>query len=167
MTFAALLDALYATGIATDIRENEYAFPCIESVHVLAITLVVGSIAMIDLRLLGWASRDRAVSRLSADVLPVTWGAFGVAAISGLLLFASNAPKYFDNSYFRAKLVLLALAGANMLVFQFGANRDHATWDAAAVTPRAARLAAALSLVLWTLVVAAGRWIGFTMLAGY
>ena len=167
MTLGALLEALYATGFATGIRENEYAFPWIETVHVLAITLVVGSIAVVDLRLLGWASRDRTVSRLSADVLPVTWIAFGVAAVSGFLLFASNAPKYLDNPYFRGKLVLLVLAGLNMLVFQFGARRALATWDAAAVTPRAAQLAAAVSLVIWTLVVGAGRWIGFTMLAGY
>jgi hypothetical protein len=167
MTVATLLEALYATGVATQIRENELAFPCIESVHVLALTLVVGSIAMVDLRLLGWASRDRAVSRLSADVLPVTWAAFGVAAVSGFLLFASNAPKYADNPYFRGKLVLLALAGINMLVFQLGARRGLGAWDNAAATPRAARVAAALSLLIWTLVVAAGRWIGFTMLAGY
>ena len=167
MTIGTLLDALYATGVATQIRENEFAFPCIESVHVLALTLVVGSIAMVDLRLLGWASRDRPVSRLSADVLPVTWVAFGVAALSGFLLFASNAPKYADNAYFRGKLVLLALVGLNMLVFQLLTRRGLGAWDRAAVPPRAARAAAALSLLLWTLIVAAGRWIGFTMLAGY
>ena len=167
MTIGTLLDALYATGVATQIRENEFAFPCIESVHVLALTLVVGSIAMVDLRLLGWASRDRPVSRLSADVLPVTWVAFGVAALSGFLLFASNAPKYADNAYFRGKLVLLALVGLNMLVFQLLTRRGLGAWDRAAVPPRVARAAAALSLLLWTLIVAAGRWIGFTMLAGY
>jgi hypothetical protein len=167
MTLESLLQSLYATGLAAQIRENEFAFPCIESVHVLAITLVVGSIAVLDLRLLGWASRDRLVSRLSAEVLPVTWSAFGVAVLSGSLLFASNAPKYLENPFFRGKLVLLALAGLNMLLFQLVVGRDLATWDGAAVPPRAARIAAALSLTLWTLVVAAGRWIGFTMLAGY
>jgi hypothetical protein len=167
MTIDTLLEALYATGLAAQIRENELAFPCIESVHVLAVALVVGSIAVVDLRLLGWASRDRPVSRLSADVLPVTWAAFGVAAVSGFLLFASNAPKYLENPYFRGKLALLALAGLNMLVFQLVVERDLPAWDAGRPTPRAARLAAALSLVLWTLVVACGRWIGFTMLAGY
>ena len=167
MTIATLLDALYATGLAAEIRENEFAFPAIETVHVLAITLVVGSIAVLDLRLLGWASRDRPVTRLSADVLPVTWTAFACALLSGSLLFASNAPKYLDNPYFRAKLVLLALAGINMLVYQFVVCRDLPAWDAGAVAPRGARLAAALSLVFWTGVVACGRWIGFTMLAGY
>jgi hypothetical protein len=167
MTIESLLQSLYATGLAAQIRENEFAFPCIETVHVLAITLVVGSIAVLDLRLLGWASRDRAVSRLSAEVLPVTWSAFAVAVLSGSLMFASNAPKYLDNPFFRTKLALLALAGLNMLVFQFVVGRSLAAWDGAAVPPRAARIAGGLSLTLWTLVVAAGRWIGFTMLAGY
>jgi hypothetical protein len=167
MTIDTLLQALYETPLAAQIRENEFAFPCIESAHVLAITLVVGSIAIVDLRLLGLTSRDRRVSRLSAEVLPVTWAAFAVAAVTGLLLFSSNAPKYLENPYFRGKLVLLALAGLNMLVFQFVGQRDLATWDGAAVPPARARIAAALSLVLWALVVACGRWIGFTMLAGY
>lgn len=167
MTIDTVLQALYDTGLAAQIRENEFAFPWIESVHVLAITLVVGSIAILDLRLLGWASRDRAVTRLSADVLPVTWAAFGVAVLSGSLLFASNAPKYLENPYFRAKLVLLVLAGLNMLMFQLLVRRNLAGWDAGRPTPAAARVAAALSLVLWTCVVACGRWIGFTMLAGY
>jgi len=167
MTIHTLLEALYATELAVQIRESEFAFPCIESVHVLAIAVVVGSVAVVDLRLLGWASRDRPVSRLSADVLPVTWTAFGVAALSGFLLFASNAPKYLENPYFRGKLVLLGLAGLNMLVFHLLVGRDRAAWDAGRPTPRAARFAATLSLVLWTLVVACGRWIGFTMLAGY
>jgi len=167
MTLDSLLQALYATGLATQIRENEVAFPWIETVHVLAVTLVFGSISVLDLRLLGWASRDRAVTRLAADVLPVTWAAFGFAVLSGSLLFASNAPKYLENQFFRAKLVLLALAGLNMLAFQLVVRRDLPAWDAAGPTPRAAQLAAALSLVIWTLVIACGRWIGFTMLAGY
>jgi uncharacterized membrane protein len=167
MTLASFLDALYETRLADQIRENEFAFPSIETVHVLAISLVVGSIAVLDVRLLGWASRERRVSQLSAEVLPITWTAFAIGVASGALLFASNAPKYAANPYFRAKLVLIVLAGINMLVFQRVTRRNLAAWDAAAATPRAARVAAAISLIVWTLVVAAGRWIGFTMLAGY
>src|SRR5471032_1314133 len=71
-----VLGWLQATAVATTISENEIIFPWIESVHVLAIVLVVGTISIVDLRLLGVASRDRTVSRLMADVLPFTWGAF-------------------------------------------------------------------------------------------
>src|SRR5689334_3078635 len=110
---------LYDSGIGTAIRESGSLFPWIESVHVLSITLVVGSIAVVDLRLLGIASKGRAISRLSDEVLPLTWVALVVAAITGTLLFVSNAVKYSHNPFFIAKMCLLVLAGLNMVVFQF------------------------------------------------
>ena len=82
---------VYDLPIADHIRANEMAFPWLESVHVLAITLVLGSIAVADLRLLGIASVKRPVSQLLHEVLPVTWVAFAVALISGLIMFSSNA----------------------------------------------------------------------------
>lgn len=157
---------LYASGIAEYVRENESAFPWIESVHVLAITIVVGSIAIVDLRLLGYASRDRPVAALTDDVLPCTWTAFLAAVVSGALLFASNAPNYAHNPYFRAKLLLLLLAGLNMAWFQAWAAPALRTQAPGQAPPWPARLAGALSLLLWIGVVAAGRWIGFTMLGG-
>jgi hypothetical protein len=160
------LDWLYQTGMAQYIRENELAFPWIESVHVLAITLVVGSIAIVDLRLLGLASRDRPISGLTRDVLPCTWAAFAIAAVSGLLLFSSNATNYAHNPYFQSKLVLLALAGANMTWFQRWSGRHLRFSEAARALPWQTRVAGGVSLLLWIGVVAAGRWIGFTMLAG-
>jgi hypothetical protein len=166
MILDALLQQMYEAPLARLIRENELAFPWIETAHVLAIVTVVGSISIIDLRLLGWASRERSVSRLTREVLPVTWTAFVLAAASGFLLFISNAPTYSHNAYFRAKLVLLVLAGLNMLSFHAFTFRGVQRWDTSA-TPRAARIAGACSLTLWALVVVAGRWIGFTMLAGF
>lgn len=162
-----LFEVLYRTGVAQLIRENDLAFPIVETLHVLAIALVVGSIAVVDLRLLGIASRDRPYGEVARDVLPVTWLAFGVAVVSGILMFVSNAPTYAHNPYFQAKLVCLALAGLNMAIFQSFTGRDSRPWEQTLPTPVAARAAAALSLLLWTLIVTAGRWIGFTMLAGY
>ena len=68
-----VLKWLEATALATEIRENELLFPSVESFHVLAITAVVGLISIVDLRLLGFASMDRAADRLTRDVLPLTW----------------------------------------------------------------------------------------------
>ena len=110
--------------------------------------------------------RGRALFQ-SADVLPLTWGAFVVATVSGFLMFMSNAPAYSHNRYFCAKLLLLLLAGLNMALFQSYVSRDQDAWDTSLPTPRSARLAAGCSLLLWILVIATGRWIGFTMLAGY
>jgi hypothetical protein len=159
------LEWLYATGWAQGIRENEYAFPWIECVHVLAITLVVGSISVVDLRLLGLASRDRPVRRVLRDVLPITWAAFGVAVCSGFLLFASNAPAYARNPFLLVKFSLLLLAGLNMAVFHLWAHRSLQQWENSPLPPLRAKLAGAVSLLVWIGVVTAGRWIGFTMLS--
>ena len=158
------LEWLHTTSIASAIAENEILFPWIESVHVLAIVLVVGTISIVDLRLLGIASRDRGVRRLMGEVIPYTWGAFAVAAFTGSLLFSSDAVHYAHNFFFRGKLALLALAGLNMAVFHFIGVRDIARWDTrTGPTPIAAKAAATISLLIWIAVVAFGREIGFTM----
>ncbi len=161
----SFLEWLYATGWANAIRENEVAFPWIECVHVLAITLVVGSISVVDLRLLGVAWRDRPVQRVLRDVLPLTWAAFAMAVASGFLMFASNAPAYARNPYLQAKMALLVLAGLNMASFHWWARRSLQTWGNTPRPPWRARLAGAISLLCWLGVVAVARWIGFTMLA--
>ena len=158
-----ILDWLYATGWATAIRESEFAFPWIECLHVLAITLVVGSISVVDLRLLGLAWRDRSVRRLLHDVLPVTWAAFGLAVTSGFLLFSSNAPAYARNPFLQMKFGLLFVAGVNMALFHLWAHRSMKQWEALSRPPLRAKLAGAVSLLCWVGVVTAGRWIGFTM----
>lgn len=164
MDIDGALGWLEATTVASAIGENEILFPWIESVHVLAIVLVFGTISIVDLRLLGLASLDLPVRRVMGDVIPYTWGAFTVAAITGSLMFASDAVHYAHNRLFQAKLVLLALAGLNMSLFHLIGVRDIEHWDPkAGSTPKAARIAAAFSLLLWIGVVALGRGIGFTM----
>jgi hypothetical protein len=152
--------------LADNIRENDVLFPLIESVHVLAICLVVGSILVVDLRLLGLASVHRSVSRISNGILPLTWSAFAVAVASGSLLFISNATKYLANGFFDAKLVLIGAAGLNMAIFHLLSARDLPRWEKQTRLPLAARLAGAISILLWISVVACGRWIGFTMRVG-
>jgi hypothetical protein len=154
---------LYDTPWADAIRANELLFPWFESLHVLAITLVLGSIAIVDLRLLGVASRNRPVTRLIREVLPVTWSAFAVAVLTGGTLFASNAVNYSHNFPFQMKMLLMLLAGLNMLVFHFVTYRSVADWDEAGRTPFAARFAGGFSITVWLAIVAFGRWIGFTI----
>ncbi len=135
-----LLRGMKETGFATAIRENGSLFPWIEAVHVLAITIVIGSIGLLELRLIGLTSLNRSVSRVLKDVLPITWSAFAVAVTSGFLLFASNAPTYASNTFFLSKLVLLAAAGVNAFAFHAFVERSIAKWDTAARTPIPARL---------------------------
>lgn len=160
---ASVLQRLENTSFATAIREGSVLFPWIECVHVLALTLVIGSIAVVDLRLIGLTSRDRGVADITAAVLPVTWTAFVCAVITGVLMFSSNATTYGSNLYFQAKMALIALAGLNMGVYHLAINRGVEHWRTAEATPTRARVVGAVSLCLWLAIVAAGRWIGFTI----
>ena len=164
MSLLELMKAIRATPIGTVIAENAFLFPVIECVHVLAITFVVGTILMVDLRLLNVAARHRNVSVMEHEILPYTWAAFVLAAITGALLFTSNAPKYYVNWFFRIKFVFMACAAINMLVLHFVTSKDIKAWEGAGIEPpAAAKLAGALSLFFWLLVIIFGRWIGFTL----
>jgi hypothetical protein len=160
-----LLQSLQDSAVGTAIREQTSLFPWIECVHVLALTLVIGSIAIVDLRLMGLTSRDRGVVQTTALALPVTWSAFVVAAITGGLLFSSNATVYAHNNYFLAKMMLIVLAGINMSAYHLFLGRSAGDWHTAAMTPWRARIVGGLSLCLWVAIAACGRWIGFTVSA--
>jgi hypothetical protein len=161
MTLRDACQWLQDLSFPTEIRESDWLFPTIETVHVLALVLVVGSILMVDLRLLGLAGRARSVRSVIAERLPLTWTAFAVAATAGSLLFSSKAVTYYDDFPFRLKMICLVLAGLNMACFHAFSYRRVADWDHAA-PPFPARLAGGLSLLLWVTIVGAGRWIGFT-----
>ena len=159
----SLLQSVQDTSIASAIREGDYLFPWIECVHVLALALVIGSIAMVDLRLLGLRSRARGVLEMTAEVLPIIWTAFVFALISGGLMFASNAVVYAHNAFFQSKMALLGLAGLNMLGYHLVVGRSASSWQSGASIPLIARLVGGASLVLWIAIAACGRWIGFTI----
>jgi hypothetical protein len=152
---------LESTAPAIAISESTWLFPGIESVHVLAITLVVGSITMVDLRLLDVNLRDRPVGELIDEILPWTWTSFAVAVCTGALLFSSNATHYWGTVPFRLKMLLLVLAGVNMTVFHATTLRSVEVWGRQPQTPRAAKISGGVSLSLWIGVIALGRWIGF------
>ncbi len=155
------LTRLQDLNLPTQIRESVWMFPTIETVHVFALVLVVGSIMTVDLRLLGLTNKERPFSQVAAEMLPWTWAAFGVAALAGMLMFSSKALTYYANIPFRLKMVCLLLAGINMVMFHWLGVRRLATWDHQQ-PPWSAKLAGGASLLLWTTIVAAGRWIGFT-----
>jgi hypothetical protein len=156
-----ILKAIESWPISETIAESGWMFPTIETLHVIGVVTVVGTISMVDLRLLGWASVNRSVRELSDELLPYTWGAFALALLSGGLMFISKANSYFNNVPFRIKLCLLALAGLNMLVFHVVTYRRVSAWDRTLPPPPPARVAGGLSLGFWILVVFFGRWIAF------
>jgi hypothetical protein len=163
MDVHGLLGWLQDTPLAVTVRENGYLFPWVECAHVIALSLVVGSIAIVDLRLLGVASLGRPLSAVLKQILPLTWTAFGFALLTGGTLFVSDAVAYFDDLPFRLKFVAMAIAGVNMLVFHFVTCRNISEWSSSPRTPPAAKVAGGLSMLLWICVVGFGRWIGFTV----
>jgi hypothetical protein len=162
-----LLEALWrivrSWPLAQFISESSWAFPTLEIVHVIAITTVLGTVAVMDLRLLGLASTGSKVSEVEHDTLRWTWGAFVLAFITGGLLFTSKAPDYAVNPFFNGKMALILLAGVNMAVFHVFTWRDVSGWDVGSPPPRAAKIAGAISLGLWIVVVFLARVVGFTL----
>jgi hypothetical protein len=161
MSLEQTLTRLQDLSFPTQIRESDWLFPTIETVHVFALVLVVGTIMTVDLRLLGFANKERPFSQVAAEMLPWTWAAFATAALAGMLMFSSKALTYYSNIPFRLKMVCLLLAGLNMATFHWLGTRHLEVWDRGR-PPRAAKLAGGASLLLWTTIVAAGRWVGFT-----
>jgi hypothetical protein len=152
------MEWLQNTPLAVSVSEDW--FPWVESLHVLCLALVAGSIFLVDTRLLGLTSRNLRFTYLSERLLPWTWTAFIGAALTGGAMFIAGATNYAHNAPFLIKMCLLVLAGINMLYFQFVTFRSVQSWDTGRPIP-AARAAGAISLTLWCLVIGFGRWIGF------
>jgi len=163
MILPSLWQAIEASPFSVYIAESTWAFPTIETIHVIALVTVVGTIMIMDLRLVGVASRDTAVTLMSRDTLPWTWGAFVLAAITGSLLFASKATSYMNNPYFLLKMGCMALAGINMAAFHTTVWKTVTQWDSDCAIPTAGKVAGFLSLFFWFLVIFFGRAIGFTL----
>src|SRR6202030_1572056 len=162
MDITAFLKSLEASGLATRIGDALWLFPLIESTHVIGLSLVFGTILIIDLRLLGIASTHRSFKQMASDILKWTWAAFALTALTGSLMFLTNARVYYHNFYFRTKMLLLVLSCINMLVFERTAGRTIHGWDKAPSAPPVGKAVAALSLAMWISIIFMGRLIGFT-----
>jgi hypothetical protein len=145
---------LTTTPWARAMNGPEWAFPAVESLHFIGFALSVGTIAIVDLRLLGMAMRLQSASELAADLHIWTRTGLAVMLISGPLMFSADAINYHHNPAFQFKMVCLSLA----LFFHFSVHRLAIRTSA---PPLLAKLAGVISLSLWTCVVAGGRMIAF------
>jgi hypothetical protein len=155
-----ILTAIEDWPLGMAVNESAFWFPFVESVHVLSFAFMVGSIFFVDVRLLGFLGKGNPV-RQASRILPFTWLAFVVAVISGSLMFAPAASRYFYNPALQWKFILMFFAGINMLVFHFGVWRSVGTWDYGVPTPRAAKIAGVISMIAWIGVVVTGRIVPF------
>ena len=152
---------LEQTSVGSAVRESLWLFPAIETVHLLGMAALVGTVMVFDLRLLGWLMRRKRVSDIAGSLLPWTWVGFALQVVTGVLLFSSEAVKVGANPAFRLKMLLLMLAGVHALIFHWTVYRKVATWDDSTVVPLGAKIAGFTSILLWVGIVAAGRFIGF------
>lgn len=135
-------------------------FPFLESIHVISAAMVVGSILFVDLRLLGLAAKKYPITVLSKELVPWSLAAFIVATITGLGMFITRAASHVVNPAFQWKMGLLLLAGLNMLYFHYRVYNTVSHWDHNIATPPRVKFIGALSLLLWSGVMLAGRWVG-------
>jgi hypothetical protein len=149
------------TAVGSTIRQSLWLFPAIETVHLLGMAALVGTITVLDLRLLGWAMPQRRVSEVVARLLPWAWLGFGVQVVTGVLLFSSEAVKIYGNPAFRLKMLLLLLAGIQALIFQTVVSRKLPAWDDRPALPIMEKVMGMISILLWVAIVTAGRFIGF------
>ena len=157
----ALCRWLELTMVGAGVRESLWLFPVIETLHLLGMAALVGTIAVFDFRLLGWMLPGQRVSELARRLLPWSWAGFAVQVVTGALLFTSEAVKVYSNPAFRLKMLLILLAGVHALIFHGTIYRGVATGDDSAVLPWRAKVAGFVSILLWIGIVAAGRFIGF------
>jgi hypothetical protein len=149
---------LQGTRVGTYMREDLYIFPIVEALHILCgnVPLVV-STSSLSGRLLGWGLTDVPVSKVAKMTLPWAWFGFTLQFITGTLLFSSAAAQYAATRTFYIKMLMIAVAGLNALIFQQTVYRRVATWDTARVPPFAARFAGMFSILLWFSVLVMGR----------
>jgi hypothetical protein len=152
---------LEQTSVGAGVRESLWLFPAIETLHLLGMAVLVGSVAVFDLRLLGWMMRRERVSVLAGRLLPWSWAGFAVQVVTGALLFTSEAVKVYGNPAFRVKMLLLFLAGVHALIFHWTVYRDVSSWEDSGILPAGAQVAGFISILLWVGIVTAGRFIGF------
>lgn len=149
-----------ALAVAKAMREWLWLYPSVEIVHITGFVLLVGSIAMFDLRVLG-LSKQVPVRALARHLLPWSLAALVLIVPTGLLMFSAHAQDFLGNRAFQLKMALLLAAGMNAAFFHTGPYQTVAAWDTGVAAPVLARLSVGLSLVLWLAVISCGRLLAY------
>lgn len=151
---------LAGTSLSLTMRTATWAYPVVEIVHIAGFSVLVGSVVLFDLRVLGCA-RALPVAELGRHLL--RWALMSTLLVvpAGLLLFLAHPVELANNPAFLLKLGLIAAAGLNALLFHLLPYRTVASWDRERRAPPAARLGAALSILLWLGVISCGRLLAY------
>lgn len=157
-----LLTLLQGSTVGQTVRSAAYVYPVLESVHILGIGLLIGPAFTFDIRLTGVGHRVLPVTSAARYLLPVSHVGFAIVAITGLALLSAQATMVAAAGAAPWKFGLLILACLNVLVFHYGIYRRVDEWTDAAATPVAARVAAGVSLMAWTGMIFAGRFLAYS-----
>jgi hypothetical protein len=164
MTITGVLEWLEATAPAVLIQQSAYGFVIAVAIHLLGLTLSVGTLLWVDLRMLGLAVPRASLQYVYRSLAPWFLAGFAVMLTSGAALFAAFASSAYANLYFRIKMAALVLAAVNALVFHFAVARQSANDGRDELEPSAAVRAAGLtSLLLWAVVILCGRMMSYTI----
>ncbi|MBQ5949703.1 DUF6644 family protein [Massilia sp. ST3] len=148
-----------STPLAAAMRGHPWLYPIVETGHIVGFAVLVGAVAMFDLRVLGFG-RELPVRALARHLLPWSVGSLLLVVPTGLLMFSTQPLDMLGNPVFLLKLSLIATAGLNALLFHLGPYRHAGRWQDGAI-PASARLQAALSLLLWIAVISCGRMLAY------
>lgn len=143
----------------TAIRESAWGYPIIETAHVASVVAFAGLVIMMDLRLVGLAFTHAPLTQIQRRLFPWQMGALAPSTATGLLLCCVDPVRYYGNVFFWVKLVLLVLAGINALAFHLTTYRKAGSWEEDPQVAATARLAGAVSLLLWSGTIVSGRLI--------
>ena len=157
MTPANPIEAL---AIAKAMREWLWLYPAVEIVHIVGFTILVGSVAMFDLRVLG-LSKQIPVRALARHLLPWSVGALLLIVPTGLLMFSAHAEDFLGNRAFQLKMALLLAAILNAAMFHTGPYTTVKAWDTHASAPVLARISVTASLLLWIGIISCGRLLAY------
>jgi len=158
----AALTWLQNSTLGDAVRGTPFLYPTLESIHILGIAILVGPAFAFDLRLLGVGHRSIAVTTAARYLLPVSQVGLGASLVTGLALLSAQATVVAGSGAAPWKFGLLLVAGINVLIFHRGIYRRILDWNSAPVAPPAARIAAGVSLVAWTAVISAGRFLAYS-----
>jgi uncharacterized membrane protein SirB2 len=155
-----LVTKLADTPWSIALHESLYMYAVTESTHVMSIMLFVGTIAMVDLRLLGISYTKVPVSQMLSKILPWTIAGFALLVITGAMLFLAIPIRTYHSLWFRLKILTILIAGINIAIFTLKVERDKAAWDLGPV-PGKSKICAVISLSAWACVIVFGRLIAY------
>jgi hypothetical protein len=152
---------LAATPLSLTIQTVEWIIPAVQTIHILAVSAVVASALMLDLRLIGVGSRDQPVAAIAKRFLPFIWWPLPILLLTGAALIVAEPSRSLENPVFVLKMALLLTAVGITLACQIPLGKDAAFWELSVRRRWMARLIAVVSLPLWIGIVFAGRWIAY------